>query len=140
MSQINFYDNKRHLIMSFSNFSILEQDIGLIRFHIEMSFGIFNVSTETEIYMPYLQCFSDELKNLYDHFTEKQKAVFSPIERDVDILFETGENTGYISALINLYYDSICENNATLTCKYTIDQSFLPELIEEIETVLDELR
>ena len=115
MSQINFYDNKRHLIMSFSNFSILEQDIGLIRFHIEMSFGIFNVSTETEIYMPYLQCFSDELKNLYDHFTEKQKAVFSPIERDVDILFETGENTGYISALINLYYDSICENNATLT-------------------------
>jgi hypothetical protein len=126
--------------MSFSNFSILEQDIGLIRFHIEMSFGIFNVSTETEIYMPYLQCFSDELKNLYDHFTEKQKAVFSPIERDVDILFETGENTGYISALINLYYDSICENNATLTCKYTIDQSFLPELIEEIETTLEELR
>jgi hypothetical protein len=110
--------------MSFSNFSILEQDIGLIRFHIEMSFGIFNVSTETEIYMPYLQCFSDELKNLYDHFTEKQKAVFSPIERDVDILFETGGNMGYISALINLYYDSICENNATLTCKYTIDQSF----------------
>ena len=140
MSQINFYDNKRHLIMSFSNFSILEQDIGLIRFHIEMSFGIFNVSTETEIYMPYLQCFYDELKNLYDHFTEKQKAVFSPIERDVDILFETGGNMGYVSALINLYYDSICENNATLTCKYTIDQSFLPELIEEIETVLDELR
>ena len=140
MSQINFYDNKRHLIMSFSNFSILEQDIGLIRFHIEMSFGIFNVSTETEIYMPYLQCFCDELKNLYDHFTEKQKAVFSPIERDVDILFETGENTGYISALINLYYDSICENNATLTCKYIIDQSFLPELIEEIETTLEELR
>ena len=132
MSQINFYDNKRHLIMSFSNFSILEQDIGLIRFHIEMSFGIFNVSTETEIYMPYLQCFSDELKNLYDHFTVKQKAVFSPIERDVDILFETGGNMGYVSALINLYYDSICENNATLTCKYTIDQSFLPELIEEI--------
>jgi hypothetical protein len=47
---------------------------------------------------------------------------------------------GYISALINLYYDSICENNATLTCKYTIDQSFLPELIEEIETTLEELR
>jgi hypothetical protein len=90
--------------------------------------------------MPYLQCFYDELKNLYDHFTEKQKAVFSPIERDVDISFETGGNMGYISALINLYYDSICENNATLTCKYTIDQSFLPELIEEIETILDELR
>ena len=140
MSQINFYDNKRHLIVSFSNFSILEQDIGLIRFHIEMSFGIFNVSTETEIYMPYLQCFYDELKYLYDHFTEKQKAVFYPIERDVDISFETGGNMGYISALINLYYDSICENNATLTCKYTIDQSFLPELIEEIETILDELR
>ena len=140
MSQINFYDKKRHLIMSFSNFSVLEQDIGLIRFHIEMSFGIFNVSTETEIYMPYLQCFYDELKNLYDHFTEKQKAVFCPIERDVDISFETGGNMGYISALINLYYDSICENNATLTCEYTIDQSFLPELIEEIETTLEELR
>ena len=75
MSQINFYDNKRHLIMSFSNFSILEQDIGLIRFHIEMSFEIFNVSTETEIYMPYLQCFYDELK-IYMTILQKNKKLY----------------------------------------------------------------
>jgi hypothetical protein len=139
MNKINFYDKERHLIMSFSNFYLIDKELDNIGFTINLLFGFFEVSVKTEIYIAYLQHFADELKLLCDNILDKKQAKFIPIERDVDLLFESG-GFGHISVRIRLYYSNINHDaNGILECDYTIDQSFLPELIDEIETMIKEM-
>lgn len=136
MNRINFYDKERSLIMSFSDFSIIDEDLEKIKFTINLSFGFFNISVDTEIYISYLQHFTHEIQVLYNNIPCEKQAEFIPIERDVDILLESG-CFGDISVRIKLYYDNMNHNaNGVLECNYTIDQSFLPELIEELESMV----
>ena len=58
------------------------------------------------------------------------------IENNIQVDFNLNEIGGI---LVSVRIDDYI-NSTTLQFEYGIDQSFLPELIEEIETTLEELR
>ena len=138
MSKINFYNGDRTLIMSFSDF-LFQKNMpdfdNFISFRINVKNNFVQASVETESLEDDFTSFILKLRDLYE-MRVKQISFVQTIEKNITIDFKQKE-TKYIDVLVRI--DHYIEE-ATLQFEYTIDQSFLPELIEEIETTLDELR
>ena len=138
MSKINFYNGDRTLIMSFSDF-LFQKNMpdfdNFISFRINVKNNFVQASVETESLEDDFTSFILKLRDLYE-MRVKQISFVQTIEKNITIDFKQKE-TKYIDVLVRI--DHYIEE-ATLQFEYTIDQSFLPELIEEIETTLAELR
>ena len=138
MSKINFYTGDRKLIMSFSDF-LFQKNMpnfdNFISFRINVKNSFVQASVETESLEEDFTSFILKLRDLYE-MRVKQISFVQTIEKNIMIDFKQKE-TKYIDVLVRI--DHYIED-ATLQFEYTIDQSFLPELIEEIETTLAELR
>ncbi|MEE1084094.1 MAG: hypothetical protein UH850_10265 [Paludibacteraceae bacterium] len=138
MSKINFYNGDRTLIMSFSDFHFqknMPDFDNFISFRINVKNNFVQASVKTESLEDDFTSFILKLRDLYE-MRVKQISFVQTIEKNITIDFKQKE-TKYIDVLVRI--DHYIEE-ATLQFEYTIDQSFLPELIEEIETALDELR
>ena len=134
MSKINFYNGDRTLIMSFSDF-IFQKFDNSISFQINVRNNFVQASVETESLE---EDFTDFLAKLHDLYEMRVKKIsfLQSIENNIQVDFNLNEMGGIlVSVRIEDYI-----NSTTLQFEYGIDQSFLPELIEEIETTLDELR
>ena len=139
MNAIHFYDRDRKLVMELSNFSFDNEEEQKIRFSSSISYAFYKALRDIE---DYRICFEDFLKELNLLYENKIKiAKFQPIERQLEIYFKQLE-FGNIAATIRLNYLDF--DNSThymyesmLVINYGIDQSFLPELIDEISAVLD---
>jgi hypothetical protein len=134
--KVNFYNNKREIIMVLYDFSFENKQEPVVRFAADISYAFYKASRNIEDYTVYFNKFLEELKNLYAG--NNTSAQFVPIERELEIYFKQMEY-GHIFATIklnhfNMYYTVL---QSTLLLQYEIDQSFLPELIEEIDTVLN---
>lgn len=139
MNAIHFYDKNRKLVMELSNFSFDNEEEQKIRFSSSISYAFYKALRDIE---DFSFCFEDFLKELNLLNENKIKiAKFRPIERQLEIYFKQLE-FGNIAATIKLNYLDF--DNSThdmyesiLVINYGIDQSFLPELIDEISAVLN---
>ncbi len=138
MSKINFYNGDRTLKMSFSDF-LFQKNMpnfdNFISFRINVKNSFVQASVETESLEEDFTNFILKLRDLYE-MRVKQISFVQTIEKNIVIDFKQKESE-YIDVLVRI--DHYIEE-ATLQFEYEMDQSFLPELIEEIESVLDELR
>ena len=138
MSKINFYNGDRTLKMSFSDF-LFQKNMpnfdNFISFRINVKNSFVQASVETESLEEDFTNFILKLRDLYE-MRVKQISFVQTIEKNIVIDFKQKESE-YIDVLVRI--DHYIEE-ATLQFEYGIDQSFLPELIEEIETTLEELR
>jgi len=134
MSKINFYNGDRTLIMSFSDF-IFQKFDNSISFQINVRNNFVQASVETESLE---EDFTDFLAKLHDLYEMRAKKIsfLQSIENNIQVDFNLNEIGGI---LVSVRIDDYI-NSTTLQFEYGIDQSFLPELIEEIETTLEELR
>jgi hypothetical protein len=138
MSKINFYNGDRTLKMSFSDF-LFQKNMpnfdNFISFRINVKNSFVQASVGTESLEEDFTNFILKLRDLYE-MRVKQISFVQTIEKNIVIDFKQKESE-YIDVLVRI--DHYIEE-ATLQFEYEMDQSFLPELIEEIESVLDELR
>ena len=138
MSKINFYNGDRTLKMSFSDF-LFQKNMpnfdNFISFRINVKNSFVQASVETESLEDDFTNFILKLRDLYE-MRVKQISFVQTIEKNIVIDFKQKESE-YIDVLVRI--DHYIEE-ATLQFEYEMDQSFLPELIEEIETTLEELR
>lgn len=138
---IHFYDKNRKLVMELSNFSFDNEEEQKIRFSSSISYAFYKALRDIE---DFSFCFEDFLKELNLLNENKIKiAKFRPIERQLEIYFKQLE-FGNIAATIKLNYldfDNSSHNmyESMLVINYEIDQSFLPELIDEVSAVIDNL-
>ena len=138
MSKINFYNGDRTLKMFFSDF-LFQKNMpnfdNFISFRINVKNSFVQASVETESLEEDFTNFILKLRDLYE-MRVKQISFVQTIEKNIVIDFKQKESE-YIDVLVRIHHYI---EEATLQFEYTIDQSFLPELIEEIETTLEELR
>ena len=135
---IHFYDKNRNIVMKLFDFSFSEQEEPRIKFSSIISYSFYKASREIEDYKICLEAFLKELNLLYENKIEIAK--FVPLERQLEIYFRKLE-FGQISVSIrlnNVDFDNFTHNlyESKLEINYEIDQSFLPELIDEISTVI----
>lgn len=138
MCKVNFYNGDRVLIMSFSDFlfqkNMLDFD-NFISFRINVKNSFVQASVETESLEDDFTSFVLNLRDLYE-MRVKKISFLQSIENNIQVDFNLNEMGGIlVSVRIEDYI-----NSTMLQLEYGTDQSFLPELIEEIETTLDELR
>lgn len=131
MCEINFYDKARNLIIQFKDFqSVQIEEPQIITFRGIVNFDFFHISTtnfEAEEYD-----FKNLLLSLEKMHKREQKYVsFNPLSPKIRI--KLSEDMGQIEVEVEISNDLYTGN---LQFKYTIDQSFLPELIGEISTAL----
>ncbi|MFA6200046.1 MAG: hypothetical protein WC679_06560 [Bacteroidales bacterium] len=142
MNAIHFYDKNRKLVMELSNFSFDNEEEQKIRFSSSISYAFYKALRDIEDYRICFENFLKELNLLYENKIKIAK--FQLIERQLEVYFKQLE-LGNIAATIKMNY--IDFDNSThdmyesmLVINYGIDQSFLPELIDEIETIIKEIR
>lgn len=141
MNAIHFYDKSRKLVMELSNFSFDNEQAESIRFSSSISYAFYKAMRDINDFSFCFENFQKELNLLYEN--KIKIAQFRPIERQLEIYFKQLE-LGNIAATIKLNYLDF--DNSThdmyesmLEINYGIDQSFLPELINEISVVLANL-
>lgn len=106
-----------------------------LKFSASISYAIYTAKRGVVDFKIYFVNFLNELKLLYDNKVET--AQYVPLEREIEIYFKQLE-LGHIVVTIKLNHSVpdyvLCDSS--LIIQYEIDQSFLPELIQEIETVI----
>lgn len=135
---IHFYDKNRNIVIKLYDFSFNEQEEPRIKFSSIISYSFYKASRKIEDYKSCLEAFLKELNLLYENKIEI--ALFVPLERQLEIYFkklEFGQITVSIR-LNNLDFDNTSHHlyESKLEINYEIDQSFLPELIDEISAVV----
>jgi hypothetical protein len=133
MNEINFYNKERVLIMQLKDFlTVRMEDPKIVTFIGIVNFDFFHIETEFEAEEYDFKNLLLSLEKMYKR--EQKYASFNPLSPKIKI--KLSENMGQIEVEVEIYND-LCTGN--LQFKYGIDQSFLPELIDEIETVIKEM-
>ena len=138
MNTIHFYDKQHQTIMSFSkfNYQINEPDFhNFILFQIDVNYSFFQASINTECLDIDLKNFLIALQKLYNLEIEKISFI-QTIEKNIEMHFKLTK-FGHIEILTQLRNHI---DKSILQFEYEIDQSFLPELIEEIQTVITHVK
>ena len=140
MNEIHFYNSERKLEILFSDFQV-QKDApefhDFYSFQIDVKHCYVSASLRTECLDVDFVRFLEGLRKLY-RMEVRTASFIQTIERNIELSFELieqGKILVYViimGAYLKDYYDDI-----TLKFKYGIDQSFLPELIQEIETVIN---
>ena len=131
MCNIEFKDIRNQEIIKFENINLLYDDIiNRITFDLILEFDFFRAKTQLEAEE---SDFVDLIKNLKKIYERKACTfVFNPIGEQFKMRFSFQEN-GYIKVLGKLS-NSLFTGN--LEFEYSTDQSFIPELIMQIETTI----
>lgn len=130
MGEINFYDKERDLIMQFKDFQAVRMEAPkIVTFTGIVNFGFFHIETDFEAEEYDFKNLLLSLEKI--HKREQKYASFNPLSPKIRI--KLSEDMGQIEVKVEVCNDLYTGN---LQIKYAIDQSFLPELIEEISIVL----
>jgi len=138
MNAIHFYNGDKELEMSFSDFQVQKNKPDFndfVLFQIEIKHSFVNVSINSECLDIDFTKFLIDLLKL--HKMEVRTASFvQTIEKNIEITFNLNE-LGQI--LVSVIIQKQIEN-IILKFAYGTDQSFLPELVDEIETMIKEMK
>ena len=133
---VEFIDSNRKRVFVIDEMHINSKEYFDLSFMIKINYSFFGaektISCEKEKFVN----FKNDLMNLY--VGKNGDLFFSDYERNIDINMKKDE-VGHIVANVTLrdFHDML---ESHVFFEYVFDQSFLPELIEEIETTLEELR
>lgn len=134
MNTIHFYNSERQLEMTFSDFRVQRNrpDFNdFVSFQVNVQHGIVRASFNTECLDIDLVNFNLSLQKLYK--TEVTTAsFFQTIEKNIKITFNQNE---FGEIIVRVTIQNQIENTI-LDFAYGTDQSFLPELIQEIEAII----
>ena len=130
MSKINFYNKNREIIMLFSNFYLNKSLEDCLSFAIDVNYSFIKAHYKIECYLVEFENFIFNLKKLYSR--DLKIVYFEPLERQITLKFNWVD-FGNIVVEVKIHNQM---DSAVIYFKYEIDQSFLPELIEEISIVL----
>jgi hypothetical protein len=135
---VHFYNKNREVVMKLYDFSFDNKYEQVVNFSVDISYVFYKASQNIEDYKVYFESFLQELKMLCDN--ERTVAQFIPIERQIEIYLKQSDEFGHIEVSIKLNHFDIdyMIYESTLIINYGIDQSFLPELIEEISAVIEQ--
>ena len=133
---VKFIDSNRKRVFVIDEMHINSKEYFDLSFMIKINYSFFwaekTISCEKEKFVN----FKNDLMNLY--VGKNGDLFFSDYERNIDINMKKDE-VGHIVANVTLRdFHNMLESHVFF--EYVFDQSFLPELIEEIETTLEELR
>ncbi len=132
MSMINFFDKERNLIVLFKDFQVTTTEaLRIVTFMGKVDFDFIHFETNFEAEVFDLKNLLFSLEKMYNR--EIKYATFNPLSGKIRIMLS--ENDGQIKVKVEIY-------NEVSTCKlefeYYIDQSFIPDLVKEIEIVIKE--
>ena len=133
---VEFIDSNRKRVFVIDEMRINSKEYFDLSFMIKINYSFFwaekTISCEKEKFVN----FKNDLMNLY--VGKNGDLFFSDYARNIDINMKKDE-VGHIVANVTLRdFHNMLESHVFF--EYVFDQSFLPELIEEIETTLEELR
>lgn len=130
MSTINFFNKGRTLIMQFRDFQFMKTEaLKIVTFTGKIDFDFFHLETNFEVEEFDLQNLLSLLEKMYNR--QQKYITFNPLSGK--IIIRISEDNGYINVKGEVYNEmSTCRLEFT----YDIDQSFIPDLIKEIETVM----
>jgi len=134
--KIHFYNGYRQLEMFFSEFKIKKNESfsDFFSFKINVSHSFIQASINTECLDIDFVNFLIDLQKLYK-MEVKTISFVQTIEKNIEMNFNLNDIGGiFVRVTIQKQIDS-----TILQFVYGIDQSFLPELIDEIETVIKEM-
>lgn len=134
--KIHFYNGYRQLEMFFSEFKIKKNESfsDFFSFKINVSHSFIQASINTECLDIDFVNFLIDLQKLYK-MELKTISFVQTIEKNIEMNFNLNDIGGiFVRVTIQKQIDS-----TILQFVYGIDQSFLPELIDEIETVIKEM-
>jgi hypothetical protein len=137
MSVINFYNGDRQLEMFFSEFKIkknMPDFHDFVLFKIDVKHSFIQASINTECLDTDLVDFIVNLRKLYEAKV-KTISFIQTIEKTIEINFNLTE-LGHVLVCVVIQKQI---DSTILQFIYGIDQSFLPELIDEIEIVIKEM-
>lgn len=138
MNAIHFYNRDRQLEMFFSEFQVHKNKPDFndfVLFQIDIKHSFVNASINTECLDIDFINFVINLRKLY-RMEVKTVSFVQTIEKNIEINFNLTElGQILVRVIIQGQIDS-----TILEFVYGIDQSFLPELIDEIETMIKEIR
>jgi hypothetical protein len=130
---IHFYDKQRQQAMSFSNFEFQKEDGNIfIYFTVIIEYYFIMVKRKFECAIENYVDFSENLQKMYDSSVNKFSFV-AMLDGQLVITFET-VGYGHINVTIKINEGM---PNILLRFEYETDQSFLPELMREISTMID---
>lgn len=138
MNKIKFYNRDRQLEMSFSEFKIQNNKSDFhdfVLFKIDVKHSFIQASINTECLDIDFVNFVVNLRKLY-MMEVKTISFVQTIEKNIEINFNLIE-LGHI--LVRVTIQNIIDGTI-LEFVYGIDQSFLPELIDEIEMMIKEMK
>lgn len=138
MNPIKFYNRDRQLEMSFSEFQIQKNKPDFndfVLFQIDVKHSFIQASIKTECLDIDFVNFVINLRKLY-RMEVKTISFVQTVEKNIEINFNLTE-LGHI--LVHVTIQKTIDNTI-LEFEYGVDQSFLPELIEEIETMIKEMK
>lgn len=137
MNAIHFYNGDKELEMSFSDFQVQKNKPDFndfVLFQIEIKHSFVNASINSECLDIDFTKFLIDLRKLHK-MEIKNVSFVQTIEKNIEIIFNLNE-LGQI--LVSVIIQKQIEN-IILKFAYGTDQSFLPELIDEIETMIKEM-
>ncbi len=132
MDAINFYDKERNLIMQFKDFLFKRDEIlQIVTFNGIVDFDFFHLKTNFEAEEYDFRNFLLSLEKMYKK--EQRYVTFNPLSGK--IMIKLSEEMGQIEVKVEIHNNlSTCK----LEFKYIIDQSFIPELVKGIDTIMKE--
>ncbi len=137
MNALHFYNGDRQLEIVFSKFQVQKNKPDFndfILFQIGIKHSFINTSINTECLDIDLVNFVIDLRKLYK-MEVKTVSFVQTIEKNIEITFNLNElGQLLVSVIIRKQIDNI-----TVVFEYGTDQSFLPELIKEIEIIINEM-
>jgi hypothetical protein len=134
MKKIHFYNKERNVIIEFTNFRFDKNltNTVFVYFKGKVNIDFFHLETDFEAEVFDFEDLLSSLKLMYEG--KRKSANFNPLSSKIIIRFD------FLDYSHILVTGTIVNDMATccLEFKYEIDQSFLPELIQEIKSVISE--
>jgi hypothetical protein len=132
MGTVNFFDKERNLLMQFKDFRFMTTEaLKIVTFMGKVDFDFFHLETYFEVEEFDLKNLLLLLEKMYNR--EQKYITFNPLSGK--IIIRLSEDDGQINVKVEIYNEmSTCK----LEFKYDIDQSFIPDLIKEIEVAMKE--
>lgn len=130
MKTISIYNLNKERILLFSNFSFHYNIIDIINCKLDIQFECFKVDKKIEFELFDLKNLLSGLQSVYN----KQRKIigFYPISKQFSLQFNMLEK-GQIKVNVEVW-NTLFDGN--LHFEFIMDQSFIPDLINEIELIL----
>jgi hypothetical protein len=129
MNTINFYDKKGNLLIQFYSFQFIKTEaLKIITFIGKVDFDFFHFETKFQAEEYDFRNLLISLKKMYNG--QLNYISFNPLYGKILVNF--AEEKGQIEVNIEISNEL---STGKLEFKYDIDQSFIPELIKEIENL-----